>query len=65
MIGHAGRNVGVVRETSHMIARGSGDIIVTSSVAGHYPVPWEAVYSDSKWAMTCFVRPFQNVLDFE
>ncbi len=40
----------------HMIARGSGDIIVTSSVAGHYPVPWEPVYSASKWAMTCFVQ---------
>src|SRR5437868_13576526 len=40
----------------HMIARGTGDIIVTSSVAGHYPVPWEPVYSASKWAMTCFVQ---------
>lgn len=40
----------------HMIERGSGDIIVTSSVAGHYPVPWEPVYSASKWAMTCFVQ---------
>ncbi|MDB5556828.1 MAG: rbtD-2 [Rhizobium sp.] len=40
----------------HMIARGSGDIIVTSSVAGHFPVPWEPVYSASKWAMTCFVQ---------
>ena len=40
----------------HMIARGSGDIIVTSSVAGHYPVPWEPIYSASKWAMTCFVQ---------
>jgi ribitol 2-dehydrogenase len=40
----------------HMIARGAGDIIVTSSVAGHYPVPWEPVYSASKWAMTCFVQ---------
>jgi ribitol 2-dehydrogenase len=40
----------------HMIERGSGDIVVTSSVAGHYPVPWEPVYSASKWAMTCFVQ---------
>lgn len=40
----------------HMIARGSGDIIVTSSVAGHFPVPWEPVYSASKWAMTAFVQ---------
>lgn len=40
----------------HMIERGSGDIVVTSSVAGHYPIPWEPVYSASKWAMTCFVQ---------
>jgi ribitol 2-dehydrogenase len=40
----------------HMIERGTGDIVVTSSVAGHYPVPWEPVYSASKWAMTCFVQ---------
>jgi ribitol 2-dehydrogenase len=40
----------------HMIERGDGDIIVTSSVAGHFPVPWEPVYSASKWAMTCFVQ---------
>ena len=37
----------------HMIARGTGDIIVTSSVAGHFPVPWEPVYSPSKWARLC------------
>ena len=40
----------------HMIERGTGDIIVTSSVAGHFPVPWEPVYSASKWAMNCFVQ---------
>jgi ribitol 2-dehydrogenase len=40
----------------HMISRGTGDIVVTSSVAGHYPIPWEPVYSASKWAMTCFVQ---------
>ena len=40
----------------HMIERGTGDIIVTSSVAGHFPVPWEPVYSASKWALTCFVQ---------
>jgi ribitol 2-dehydrogenase len=47
----------------HMIARGSGDIIVTSSVAGHYPVPWEPVYSASKWAMTCFVQTTRRQLN--
>lgn len=40
----------------HMIERGSGDILITSSVAGHYPVSWEPVYSASKWAMTSFVQ---------
>jgi ribitol 2-dehydrogenase len=39
-----------------MIEQGGGDIVVTSSVAGHYPVSWEPVYSASKWAMTCFVQ---------
>lgn len=47
---------------SHMIARGCGDIIVTSSVAGHFPVPWEPVYSSSKWAMTCFVQTMRRQL---
>lgn len=40
----------------HMLARGVGDIIVTSSVAGHFPVHWEPVYSASKWAINCFVQ---------
>ncbi|OON42101.1 glucose dehydrogenase [Izhakiella australiensis] len=40
----------------HMIERGEGDIVVTSSVAGHFPVHWEPVYSASKWAMTSFVQ---------
>lgn len=46
----------------HMIARGAGDIIVTSSVAGHFPVPWEPVYSPSKWAMTGFVQIMRRQL---
>ncbi|WP_020683182.1 SDR family oxidoreductase [Marinobacterium rhizophilum] len=40
----------------HMIERGTGDIIVTGSVAGHFPVPWEPVYAASKWAINCFVQ---------
>ena len=40
----------------HMIARGSGDILVTSSLAAHFPTPWEPVYASSKWAMDCFVQ---------
>jgi ribitol 2-dehydrogenase len=40
----------------HMIARGTGDIIVTSSLAAHFPTPWEPVYASSKWAIHCFVQ---------
>lgn len=40
----------------HMIARRSGDIIVTSSLAAHFPTPWEPVYASSKWAVNCFVQ---------
>lgn len=40
----------------HMIGRGSGDIIVTSSLAAHFPTPWEPVYASSKWAINCFVQ---------
>lgn len=40
----------------HMIGRGHGDILVTSSLAAHYPTPWEPVYAASKWAIDCFVQ---------
>jgi ribitol 2-dehydrogenase len=40
----------------HMIERRSGDIIVTSSLAAHFPTPWEPVYASSKWAINCFVQ---------
>jgi ribitol 2-dehydrogenase len=40
----------------HMIARGTGDILVTSSLAAHFPTPWEPVYASSKWAVNCFVQ---------
>jgi ribitol 2-dehydrogenase len=40
----------------HMIARGAGDVIVTSSLAAHFPTPWEPVYASSKWAIDCFVQ---------
>ena len=40
----------------HMIQRGTGDIIVTSSLAAHFPTPWEPVYASSKWAINCFVQ---------
>lgn len=46
----------------HMMERGTGDIMVTASVAGHMPIQWEPVYSGSKWAMTCFVQTMRRQL---
>lgn len=40
----------------HMIERGSGDIVVTCSLAGHSAIKHEPVYSASKWAITCFTQ---------
>jgi ribitol 2-dehydrogenase len=40
----------------HMVERRSGDIIVTSSVAGLVPVVWEPVYTASKHAVQAFVH---------
>jgi ribitol 2-dehydrogenase len=40
----------------HMIEQKTGDIIVTSSLAAHFPTPWEPVYASSKWAINCFVQ---------
>lgn len=40
----------------HMSERKAGDIIVTCSIAGHFPTYWEPVYSGSKWAITSFVQ---------
>lgn len=40
----------------HMIERKTGDILVTCSIAGHFPTYWEPVYSGSKWAITSFVQ---------
>jgi ribitol 2-dehydrogenase len=40
----------------HMIARKTGDVLVTSSVAGVVPVVWEPVYTASKHAVQAFVH---------
>lgn len=40
----------------HMIERGSGDIVVTSSIAGVVPVVWEPIYTASKFAVQAFVH---------
>lgn len=39
----------------HMIAQKSGDILLTSSIAGIVPVLWEPVYTASKFAVQAFV----------
>jgi ribitol 2-dehydrogenase len=44
----------------HMSERKTGDIIVTCSIAGHYPTYWEPVYAGSKWAITCFVQTMRR-----
>jgi ribitol 2-dehydrogenase len=46
----------VLNVLPYMIERGTGDIMVTSSVAGHFPVSWEPVYASSKWAINNFVQ---------
>ncbi len=54
-------NVNVVMKNvrdvvEHMQHHSGGDVIVTSSLAAHYPTPWEPVYAASKWAIDCFVQ---------
>jgi len=46
----------------HMIERKTGDIIVTSSLAGHSAVLHEPVYSPSKWATHSFVQIMRRQL---
>ncbi|KIC45806.1 glucose dehydrogenase [Ruegeria sp. ANG-S4] len=60
-------NVNAVMKNVHAVIpqmkkQGSGDIWVTCSVAGHSAIPWEPVYSGSKWAMTCFVQTMRRQL---
>ena len=44
----------------HMVERGSGDIIVTSSIAGLIPVVWEPIYTASKHAVQAFVHTLRR-----
>ncbi|TIQ36462.1 MAG: SDR family oxidoreductase [Mesorhizobium sp.] len=44
----------------HMIEQKSGDIIVTSSVAGLVPVVWEPIYTASKFAVQAFVHTLRR-----
>ena len=44
----------------HMVERGTGDIIVTSSVAGFIPVVVEPIYTASKHAVQAFVHTLRR-----
>jgi ribitol 2-dehydrogenase len=44
----------------HMVERKTGDIIVTSSVAGHVPVAVEPIYTASKHAVQAFVHTLRR-----
>jgi ribitol 2-dehydrogenase len=44
----------------HMIDRKSGDIILTSSIAGIVPVVWEPIYTASKFAVQAFVHTLRR-----
>jgi ribitol 2-dehydrogenase len=57
---------GVVRTVRaalpHLMERGAGDILVTSSVSGHQAIHWEPVYSASKHALQAFVHGMRRQL---
>lgn len=40
----------------HMVEQQTGDIILTSSIAGIVPVHWEPIYTASKFAVQAFVH---------
>lgn len=40
----------------HLVAQKSGDVILTSSIAGVVPVVWEPIYTASKFAVQAFVH---------
>lgn len=44
----------------HMVERKSGDVIVTSSIAGLVPVVWEPIYTASKHAVQAFVHTLRR-----
>ncbi len=44
----------------HMIARKSGDILVTSSISGFIDIHWEPIYSASKHAVQGFVHTLRR-----
>ncbi len=46
----------------HMIDRKSGDIVLTSSIAGVVPVVWEPIYTASKFAVQAFAHTIRRQL---
>ena len=46
----------------HMTERQSGDIILTSSIAGVVPVVWEPIYTASKFAVQAFAHTIRRQL---
>ncbi len=44
----------------HMVERRTGDIVVTSSIAGHVPVMVEPIYTASKHAVQAFVHSLRR-----
>jgi ribitol 2-dehydrogenase len=55
--------IAIAREVlPHMLAAGTGDIIMTSSVSGHQAIHWEPVYSASKHAVQAFVHTVRRQL---
>ena len=44
----------------HMVERRTGDIVVTSSIAGHIPVMVEPIYTASKHAVQAFVHTLRR-----
>ena len=46
----------------HMIPAGSGDIVITSSVAGHQVIAWEPVYSAAKHAVHALTHGIRRQL---
>ncbi len=60
-------NVGGIIRVIHgtlksMIAAGTGDIVVTSSVSGHQSIHWEPVYSASKHAVQALTHGVRRQL---
>ena len=44
----------------HMVERKTGDVVVTSSIAGLVPVVWEPIYTASKHAIQAFVHTLRR-----